>query len=79
MKKFLVLILSILFSYNIANAENYIFGGAKLFNYGIEESDLQNINTSLVNLGFTSSVSSTDNTGIGFDLGAGFGITDNLS
>jgi hypothetical protein len=79
MKKFLVLILSILFSYNIANAENYIFGGAKLFNYGVEKSDLQNVNTSLVNLGFSSSSSSTNNTGIGFDLGAGFGITDNLS
>ena len=79
MKKLFVLILSILFSFNIANAENYIFGGAKLFNYGIEKSDLQNINTSLVNLGFSSSSSSTDNTGIGFDLGAGFGITDNLS
>ena len=64
---------------NLAKAENYIFGGAKVFNYGVEKSDLQNVNTSLVNLGFSSSTSSTDNRGYGFDLGVGFGISDNLS
>ena len=56
-----------------------MFGGAKVFNYGIETSDLQEINTSLVSLGFSSSTSSTDNTGIGFDLGFGFEIAPNLS
>jgi len=61
------------------SAEPYVFGGAKLFNYGIEESDLQVINTSLVALGFTSSTSSTDNTGIGFDIGFGAEITPNFS
>ena len=71
--------LIILFLPNVLKAENYVFGGAKIFNYGVETSDLQNINTSLVNLGFSSSRSETDNTGIGFDLGVGFGVTDNFS
>ena len=56
-----------------------MFGGAKLFNYGIEKSDLQDINTSLVALGFSSSASSTDNTGLGFDVGFGAEIAPNFS
>ena len=76
---YLYIIFTLLFLSNVAKTENYIFGGAKVFNYGVETSDLQNINTSLVNLGFASSTSSTDNTGVGFDLGLGFGMTENLS
>jgi len=71
--------LTVLLLSNVSKAENYVFGGAKIFNYGVESSDLQNINTSLVNLGFTTSRSETDNTGVGFDLGVGFGVTDNFS
>ena len=56
------------------SAETYMFGGGKIFGYGIEKSDLQEINTSLVALGFSSSESSTDNTGIGFDIGFGFQV-----
>ena len=59
--------------------ETYMFGGVKLFNYGIEKSDLQAINTSLVALGFSSSASSTDNSGIGFDVGFGLQIDTNFS
>ena len=59
--------------------DSYIFGGAKLFNYGIESSDLQVINSSLISLGFSSSLSSTDNSGIGFDLGVGFNVADNFA
>ena len=55
-----------------------MYGGAKIFNYGIEKSDLQEINTSLVALGFSSSTSSTDNTGVGFDIGFGAQISPNL-
>ena len=71
MKKILLtLIISSLTLMNASKAEDsYVFGGAKLFNYGIESSDLQVINTSLIDLGFSSSLSSTDNSGIGFDLG----------
>lgn len=53
-----------------------MFGGLKIFNYGIEASDLQVINTSLVGLGFSSSTSSTDNTGVGFDLGLGVNLSE---
>lgn len=59
--------------------ESYLFGGVKLFNYGIESSDLQVINTSLVSLGFSSSTSSTDNSGVGFDFGAGFNVAENFA
>jgi hypothetical protein len=56
-----------------------MFGGGKLFNYGIEKSDLRELNTSLIALGFSSSASSTDNSGIGFDIGFGFEIAPNFS
>lgn len=81
MKKILLtLIISSLTLMNASKAEDsYVFGGAKLFNYGIESSDLQVINTSLIDLGFSSSLSSTDNSGIGFDLGVGFNVADNFA
>jgi len=70
----------ILLNTNITKAEDgYMYGGLKIFNYGIETSDLQVINTSLVNLGFTSSTSSTDNSGIGMDLGFGLNVSETLS
>ena len=67
------------FSSNDVKSESYIYGGAKLFNYGIEESDLQDINSSLVSLGFSSSTSSTDNMGLGFDIGFGIEVSPNIS
>ena len=81
MKKIYLIIIITLFSFiNTSKAENsYMFGGAKLFSYGIETSDLQALNTSLVNLGFSSSLSSTDNSGIGFDFGVGFNLVDNFA
>ncbi len=54
----------------------YWFGGLKVFNYGIEKTDLQEINRSLIALGFDTSSSSTDNTGVGFDIGVGFDLTE---
>ena len=81
MKKTLVVILGlILFSSQSLKAEEtYMFGGAKLFNYGIESSDLQTINTSLIALGFSSSTTKTDNQGVGFDIGLGFNMSDNFA
>ena len=81
MKKTLVVILGlILFSSQSLKAEEtYMFGGAKLFNYGIESSDLQTINTSLIALGFASSTTKTDNRGVGFDIGLGFNMSDNFA
>ena len=61
------------------SADAYMYGGAKIFNYGIETSDLQEINTSLVALGFSSSTSSTDNTGVGFEVGFGAEIAPNFA
>ena len=81
MKKTIVIILGlILFSSQSLKAEEtYMYGGAKLFNYGIENSDLQAINTSLIALGFSSSTTKTDNQGVGFDLGLGFNISDSFA
>ena len=78
-KLFTFLIIFISVQFKAYSAETYLYGGAKIFNYVIEESDLQEINTSLVALGFSSSTSSTDNTGIGFDIGFGAEISPNLS
>ena len=76
----MVLAMFVFFLSNTSKAEDaYMFGGVKLFNYGIESSDLQVINTSLVSLGFSSSLSTTDNTGVGFDLGIGLNLDENLA
>ena len=78
--KLLILLFTFLsFQTNAYSEETYMFGGVKLFNYGIEKSDLQAINTSLVSLGFSSSASSTDNSGVGFDIGFGVEITPDFS
>ena len=78
-KKLLILIISLLsFQTNAYSADAYWYGSGKLFNYGVEKSDLQVINTSLVSLGFSSSTSSTDNSGYGFDVGLGAEISPNL-
>tara|TARA_B100001063_G_C16626590_1_gene483527 strand:+ start:211 stop:795 length:585 start_codon:yes stop_codon:yes gene_type:complete len=80
LKKFLVFTFILLSTQIKAySAETYMYGGAKIFNYGIETSDLQAINTSLVALGFSSSTSSTDNSGVGFDIGFGAQIAPNFS
>jgi len=80
MKKIFILLFTLLnLQSNVHSEESYMFGSAKLFNYGIEKSDLQAINSSLVALGFSSSASSTDNTGIGFDIGFGIEVAPNFS
>ena len=81
MKKTLVVIFGlILFSSQSLKAEEtYMFGGAKLFNYGIESSDLQSINTSLIALGFASATTKTDNSGVGFDVGVGFNMSESFA
>ena len=80
MKKIIV-ILFVVFSLqsNVHSAETYMYGSAKYFSYGVEKSDLRAINTSLIALGFSSSLSETDNSGYGFDFGFGVNMAENLS
>lgn len=56
----------------------YVFLDYKRFGYGVEKEDLQAINRSLVRLGYTSSTSSTDNVGNGFEIGGGADIHKNF-
>ena len=69
----------ILFSSSSKAEQPYMHGGVKYFNYGLTSEDLQTINTSLVNLGFASSTSSTDNAGWGFEIGLGYNVSDNYA
>ncbi len=78
-KLFAVTLIFLSFQVKAYSVDTYMFGGAKLFNYGLEASDLQELNTSIVSLGFTSSTSSTDNAGIGYDIGFGAQIAPNFS
>ena len=63
---------------NVQSADAYMYGSGKYFSYGVEKSDLQAINTSLIALGFTSSLSETDNSGYGFDVGLGTEVAPNF-
>ena len=77
--KYLIIMFALLsFQTNAYSADAYWYGSGKLFNYGIEKSDLRVINTSLIALGFSSSASTTDNRGYGFDVGLGAEISPNL-
>ena len=80
MKKILIILLTFFYlQTNSQSAENtYLYGSGKYFSYGIEKSDLQVINKSLVSLGYSSSSSSTDNTGFGFDIGFGVEMSPNV-
>ena len=55
---------------NISKSKDnfYIYGSLGLTDFGLTTADLQTINTSLVNLGFSSSTTTTDNTGISIKL-----------
>ena len=59
-----------------ANAENYVFGGPKLFYYDVDQSDVDQVATDLVNLGFSSASVKANKAGVGFDIGVGFPVSD---
>ena len=59
-----------------ANAENYVFGGPKLFYYDVDQSDVDQLATDLVNLGFSTASVKANTAGVGFDIGVGFPVSD---
>ena len=59
-----------------ANAGNYVFGGPKLFYYDVDQSDVDQLATDLVNLGFSSATVKANAAGLGFDVGVGFPVSD---
>ena len=72
MKKIVtILISSILLLSSNLKAENYIYGGPKLFYYDVTNEDLQSTANELVNLGFSSAKVSANTSGVGFDIGFG--------
>jgi hypothetical protein len=78
-KNFLIMVFAFLsMQTNSYSADAYVYGSGKYFMYGVEKSDLQVINTSLIALGFTSSLSETDNSGYGFDVGLGTEVAPNF-
>jgi hypothetical protein len=62
-----------------AKAGPYIVGGIALVNYNISTSDLQELNTGLLNLGFSSALSSTDNTSVYFKVHGCYHVNKNFA
>lgn len=81
MKKILILIIVYFISFNIIKSDDdfYIYGSLGLTDFGLTTADLQTINTSLVNLGFSSSTTTTDNAGVSIKLHAGFDYSEFLA
>ena len=76
------LILAIfIFSISIVSTnaqESYVFGGPRLFYYGVEQSDVDQLATDLVNLGFSTATVEANTAGLGFDIGASFPVNDSI-
>ena len=83
MKKFRTLLgifmaMYFIISTGVSKAENYIYGGPKIFYYDVTQEDLDSTATELVSLGFSSATVEANTAGIGFDVGIGGPIADNL-
>ena len=74
----IVLMISItFFSSKSVNAdENYIFGGPKVFYYDVDQSDVDQVASDLIALGFSTAAVEANTAGIGFDVGLGFPVSD---
>ena len=57
----------------------YVLGSVGIVDYSIDNSELRGIDTELVNLGFASSTTSSDDEGIIFKIGVGFDFSKYLS
>ena len=81
--KLILLPVFFLLNFNISFAQdkNQFYGVVALgtVDYGITTADLRSLNTSLVNLGFSSSTSSTDNTGLYWKAHGGMNINEYLA
>ena len=75
-KLFLFVLGLLVFFSNIAKAENYLYGGAKLFYYDVTQSDVDSVATELVSLGFSTAKVEANSTGVGFDIGIGIPVND---
>ena len=73
-----ILLTSLLFVSSNLKAESYIYGGPKLFYYDVTNEDLQSTANQLVNLGFSSAKVSANTMGIGFDIGFGGELSENI-
>jgi len=81
MHKFINKLLLFLFLFGISTVstnaqENYIFGGPRVFFYDVEQDDVDQVATDLVNLGFSTATVKANSGGIGFDIGVGFPVND---
>jgi len=72
----LTISITLLSSKNANAAENYVFGGPKIFYYDVDQSDVNQVATDLVNLGFTTAKVEANTAGLGFDIGLGFPVSD---
>lgn len=80
LKTFIGIFTALYFVISIAasKAENYLYGGPKIFYYDVTQSDLDSTATELVSLGFSSATVQANTAGLGFDVGIGGPIADNL-
>ncbi|WP_440654386.1 hypothetical protein [Candidatus Pelagibacter sp. HIMB1506] len=61
-----------------SKAESYLYGGPKIFYYDVTNEDLQSTANEIVALGFSSAKVSANTAGIGFDIGIGGPISENV-
>jgi len=62
-----------------AKAGPYIVGGVGLSDFNVSNSDLRTLNTGLLNLGFNSAFSSTDNTGVYLKGHGGYNVSKHFA
>ena len=76
-----LIILLFLFGMNTVSTnaqDSYVFGGPRIFYYDVEQSDVDQVATELVSLGFSTAKVEANTGGVGFDVGVGFPINDML-
>ncbi len=72
------LLLLLVLNVNFAKADNYLYGGPKIFYYDVTDDDLQAVANDIVGLGFSSATVEANTAGIGFDIGIGGPMSENV-